>query len=176
MIPAFFSSARVILLECRESPAIHILHAIWYLTPYSYQYYVPGKWCYTGPTLVYTIDSCNMIGGKFRATVLNVNRLFLNLNRFICNCLPVLPNHRCRLWNEFLGFHLSSLVSCAHPSCLASGGLVDVGDPQIQYMIQVRWGESGMFRMRTCGRSVGLKWADVGNPHVGEEGGVWLVS
>ena len=26
--------------------------------------------------------------------VLNFNRLFLKLNRFICNQLPVLPNHR----------------------------------------------------------------------------------
>ena len=30
--------------------------------------------------------------GKFPA-FLNFNRLFLNLNRFICNLLPVLPDH-----------------------------------------------------------------------------------
>ena len=31
--------------------------------------------------------------GNFPA-VLNFNRLFLKLNRFICNLLPVLPDHR----------------------------------------------------------------------------------
>ena len=31
--------------------------------------------------------------GNFPA-ILNLNRLFRKLNRFICNQLPVLPNHR----------------------------------------------------------------------------------
>ena len=33
---------------------IHILGVVWYFIPYSYQCSIPGKWCYTGPTLVYT--------------------------------------------------------------------------------------------------------------------------
>ena len=33
---------------------IHILRVVWYLIPYSYQYSIPGKWCYIGLTLVHT--------------------------------------------------------------------------------------------------------------------------
>ena len=41
---------------------------------------------------VYSIHSSKMIG-KFPAVDLNLNRLFLKLNRFICNKPPVLPDH-----------------------------------------------------------------------------------
>ena len=39
--------------------------------------------------------------------VLNFNRLFLKLNQFICNQLPVLPGHSCRL-------HVDILRICFH--------------------------------------------------------------
>ena len=42
---------------------------------------------------VYSINSSKMIG-KFHE-VLNFNRLFFELDRFICNEPPVLPRHRC---------------------------------------------------------------------------------
>ena len=41
---------------------------------------------------VYSINSSKTIG-NFPAIVLNFNQLFLKLNRFICNWLPVLPDH-----------------------------------------------------------------------------------
>ena len=48
---------------------------------------------------VYSIDSSQIIG-DFPA-VLNFNRLFLKLNRFICNQLPVLPDHTCGQWDRW---------------------------------------------------------------------------
>ena len=47
--------------------------------------------------------------------VLNFNWLFLNLNRFICNYLPVLPNHCLRHLNGWLNLFwtvFDSLVRC----------------------------------------------------------------
>jgi hypothetical protein len=41
--------------------------------------------------------SSKMIGNF--PEVLNFNRLFLKLNRFIYNQLPVLPNHWCWSWD-----------------------------------------------------------------------------
>jgi hypothetical protein len=42
---------------------------------------------------VYSTDSSKTIN-NFPAVLMNFNRLFLKLNRFICNILPVLPDHR----------------------------------------------------------------------------------
>ena len=63
-------------------------------------------------------NSYKMIG-NFPAVV-NFNRLFLKLNRFICNKLPVLPDHRSRAqllvafgdWISFLAGNVWSEYSC----------------------------------------------------------------
>ena len=46
---------RAIQVRSKYRP-IHILGAIWYLIPYSYQCSIPDKWCYTGPTLLTTLN------------------------------------------------------------------------------------------------------------------------
>jgi hypothetical protein len=44
----------------------------------------------------YSISSSKVIGNFLE--VLNFNRLFLKLNRFICNYLPILPDHWVYTW------------------------------------------------------------------------------
>jgi hypothetical protein len=44
--------------------------------------------------------------GNFPA-VLNFNWQFLKLNRFICNQLPVLPDHSSRFVGDTLGIHVT---------------------------------------------------------------------
>ena len=46
------------------------------------------------PEICHAINSSKVIGNF--PTILNFNWLFLKLNRFICNQLPVLPDHWCQ--------------------------------------------------------------------------------
>ena len=55
--------------------------------------------------------------GNFPA-VLNFNRLFLKLDRFICNSLPVLPDHRCGL----LGSKVAAEASLCNVDCKSRVG------------------------------------------------------
>ena len=80
---------------------------------------------------VFSVDSSKLIG-NFPAD-LNFNRLFLKLNWFICNQLPVLPNHRCqrslRHWLRSKGQIPAFWIQFANPPflephvtmCLRSG-------------------------------------------------------
>jgi hypothetical protein len=58
--------------------------------------------------------------GKFPA-VLNFNQLFLKLNRFICNIVPVVPDHR--LWLPMLIYAMifhGLLYERGHERCVHS--------------------------------------------------------
>ena len=59
----------------------------------AYGRYIYQSWCFCSAEVYHSsIDSIKTTSKSLEVS--NFNRLILNLNRFICNKLPVLPGHR----------------------------------------------------------------------------------
>ena len=74
---------------------------------------------------MYSINSFKMIGNDFPAVLMNFNRLYLKLKRFICNQLPVLADH----WSSAMGmFDPRGVSSHFSRFCVSSSALIGANE------------------------------------------------